>query len=111
MVPSVTTISHNAPKASVSVVSTDVGPDPTADPVAPNDMAQVQAFLVKEYFRLGIDDTDQPASDTKAKCATDGSKGVVQVSEVQVRYGNEFRNYWSKFCADIVIGKHQKILQ
>lgn len=93
VVPSATTISHDAPKASVSKNPTDVGPDPTADPVAPNDMAKVQAHLAKEYFRLGIDDTDQPASDTKAKCATDGSKGVLQVSEVKVRSGNEFRCY------------------
>lgn len=91
--PSVRTISHNAPKASVAVVSTDVGPDPTADPVAPNDMAQVQAFLAKEYFRLHIDDTEKPASNIKAKCATDGSKGVLQVSKVQVRFENEVRSH------------------
>lgn len=93
VVPSVRTISHNAPKASVAVVSTDVGPDPTADPVAPNDMAQVQAFLAKEYFRLHIDDTEKPASNIKAKCATDGSKGVLQVSKVQVRFENEVRSH------------------
>ena len=83
--PATFTNSHDAPTAIVQTVSSDPHNCPTTAPARKIDPLVEQGYLAQEYQRLGIDDADTPTSDTKARCETDPSKGVLQVSNIQVR--------------------------
>lgn len=88
VLPTISTVSHDIPSALIATVTSDPNDRPTTLPNWSIDPSVLQAYLGQAYQRLGIGDTNTPASDTQAQCETDPSKGALEQSSVKVRCDN-----------------------